>query len=288
MIDLIIRPREHDIGGLIVRRVLPFRERRSVGPFVFFDHFGPAVFPAGEGLDVRPHPHIGLATITYLYDGVIQHRDSLGNDQPIRPGEVNWMTAGRGIVHSERTPEDERARDSGIFGLQAWAALPVAEAEAEPSFVHFPASDLPEWAADGFRIRLIAGKLLGHESPVKTFSELFYADLRLAPGGSFVLPPDHAERAVHNAEGRVTVGGETLTQGEMAVLRPGSDTPLEADPGGEAKVILLGGAALDGARTIWWNFVSHSAERIQQAKDDWKNGRFAPVPGDAEFIPLPD
>jgi len=286
MIDLVITPREHDIGGLTVRRVLPFRERRSVGPFVFFDHMGPAVLAAGDGIDVRPHPHIGLATITYLYDGVIMHRDSLGYEQPIRPGEINWMTAGRGIVHSERTPEDERARQSGLFGIQAWIALPIAHEETDPAFTHYAAGDLPEWSDNACRLRLIAGSLMGRTSPVKIFSDMFYADLRMDAGGGMVLGPEYAERAVHVSEGTVEIGDERLEAGQMVILASDGDVAIKARE--TARLMLLGGAPLDAPRTIWWNFVSHSKARIEQAKDDWKNRRFDAVPGETEFIPLPD
>lgn len=286
MIDLVITPKEHDIGGLIVRRVLPFRERRSVGPFVFFDQMGPATFPAGKGIDVRPHPHIGLETITYLYDGVIMHRDSLGYAQPIRPGEVNWMTAGRGIVHSERTPDDERTKQSSLSGIQAWIALPVADAETEPSFTHYPASDLPEWENGGFRLRLIAGTLMGKTSPVKIHADMFYADVQAETGAALSLPPEYVERAVHVSEGAAEIAGERLEAGQMAVLSPGAEVAIQTQ--GTARLMLLGGAPLDGPRTIWWNFVSHSKDRIEQAKVDWKDGRFDKVPGESDFIPLPD
>ena len=286
MIDLIIPPRETDLGGLIVRRVLPFRQRRSVGPFVFFDQMGRAEFPAGKGIDVRPHPHIGLATITYLYEGIIQHKDSLGFDQPIRPGEVNWMTAGRGIVHSERTPQDERAKDSILSGIQAWIALPQDQAEVEPSFTHHPSEDLPEWDVDGTAFRLIAGHFMGNASPVKTHSEMVYADVRMDKGSRFNLPSEHEELAVHVSEGAADVDGRRLEAGHMAVLSSATDNLIEAAV--DTRLMILGGAPLDGPRTIWWNFVSHSKDRIEQAKDDWKNNRFDPVPGETEFIPLPE
>lgn len=293
-VDLVITPKEHDIGGLIVRRTLPNRERRAVGPFVFFDQVGPAVFAPGQGIDVRPHPHIGLATITYLYDGVIGHRDSLGFDQPIRPGEVNWMTAGRGIVHSERTPADVRATGGPLFGLQAWVALPIEHEETAPSFVHHPAADLPRWRSGGAEIALIAGTMAGRTSPVEFFSPIFYADVRLTAGARFVLPSDHAERAAHVAEGTVTIDGQSFQAGQTVIFREGRDVAITAEAA--AKVMVLGGAALDRAsdakpnqpRHMFWNFVSHSRERIAQAKDDWQNGRFDRVPGDPEFIPLPE
>ena len=294
VIALVITPKEHDIGGLIVRRSLPSSQRRSVGPFVFLDQMGPAVFKPGQGIDVRPHPHIGLATITYLYDGVIGHKDSLGFDQDIRPGEINWMTAGRGIVHSERTPGDVRAAGGPLFGLQAWVALPIADEETAPSFVHYPADALPRWQDDGAEVALIAGTMAGRTSPVEFFSPIFYADLRLAAGSAFTLPPDHAERAAHVAEGQVVIDGQTFQAGQTVIFHEGPDVVMTGQTA--AKVMVLGGAPLDtvpGARPnqprfMFWNFVSHSSDRIEQAKDDWKNGRFAKVPGETEFIPLPE
>lgn len=294
VVALVITPKEHDIGGLVVRRSLPNRNRRSVGPFVFLDQMGPAVFKAGQGIDVRPHPHIGLATITYLYDGVIGHRDSLGFDQAIRPGEVNWMTAGRGIVHSERTPADVRAAGGPLFGLQAWVALPIDNEETAPSFVHYPADDLPRWKDGGADIALIAGTMAGRRSPVEFFSPIFYADVRLEAGAVFTLPPDHPERAAHVAEGTVTIDTETLQAGQTAVFHAGCDVIITARSA--AKIMVLGGAALDvlpdarpnQPRHMFWNFVSHSPARIEKAKDDWKNGRFPKVPGETEFIPLPE
>ncbi len=293
-VALVITPKEHDIGGLVVRRTLPNRDRRSVGPFVFFDQMGPAVFAPGQGIDVRPHPHIGLATITYLYDGAIGHKDSLGFDLAIRPGEVNWMTAGRGIVHSERTPDAERQAGGPLFGLQAWVALPIADEETDPAFVHYPASDIPRWTEGGAEIALIAGTLSGRTSPVTFFSPIVYADVRLPEGATFTLPADHAERAAHIAEGIVRIDDETYQAGQTVVFNEGSVVSLNAIA--SSKVMILGGAPLDTApdarpnqpRQMFWNFVSHSRDRIDQAKDDWKNGRFAKVPGDDEFIPLPD
>ncbi|HBC06542.1 MAG TPA: hypothetical protein DC046_03050 [Rhodospirillaceae bacterium] len=293
-IALVVTPKEHDIGGLIVRRSLPSSQRRSVGPFVFLDQMGPAVFKPGQGIDVRPHPHIGLATITYLYDGVIGHKDSLGFDQAIRPGEINWMTAGRGIVHSERTPGEVRAAGGPLFGLQAWVALPIDFEETAPSFVHYPADALPRWQDNGAEVALIAGTMAGRTSPVEFFSPIFYADVRLAAGAAFTLPPDHAERAAHIAEGEVTIAGDTFHAGQTVIFHEGPNVDINAQTA--AKIMVLGGAPLDtvpGARPnqprfMFWNFVSHSSDRIEQAKDDWKNGRFAKVPGETEFIPLPE
>lgn len=293
-IDLVITPKEHDIGGLIVRRSLPSRLRRSVGPFVFLDQMGPAVMAPGQGIDVRPHPHIGLATITYLYDGAIGHKDSLGFDMVIRPGEVNWMTAGRGIVHSERTPQAVRETGGPLFGLQAWVALPIDHEETDPSFVHYAADQLPTWAENGALVTLIAGTLSGYRSPVAFLSPIFYADVRLADSAMFILPPDHAERAAHVAEGKVTIADQDFEAGQTVIFHEGADIQIRAQT--PAKVMVLGGAPLDRApdarpnqpRHMFWNFVSHSQDRIEQAKEDWKNGRFDKVPGDDEFIPLPE
>ena len=286
-IDLVIEPRVADLGdGFTVRRVLPFAKHRSVGPFVFFDRMGPVRFAAGKGLDVRPHPHIGLATVTYLFDGEILHRDSLGTVQPIRPGAVNWMTAGRGIAHSERTPPALRAGGSALAGVQLWAALPKVHEEAAPSFVHHPASALPQIERSGVSVRIIAGSFLGARAPVATFSDLFYADVSLAPGARLDLPAEHEERGVYVVSGDVSVAGQTFAPERLVVLRPGAAPVLAA--AGPARVLVLGGEPLDAPRHIWWNFVSSSKERIEQAKADWKAGRFAPVPGDSEFIPLPE
>lgn len=293
-VALVITPKEHDIGGLIVRRTLPNRNRRAVGPFVFFDQMGPATFAPGQGIDVHPHPHIGLATITYLFEGAIMHRDSLGIAEVIRPGEVNWMTAGSGVVHSERTPDEERAAGHVLSGIQAWIALPVDAEETAPGFTHHAAEDLPAWDGDGSHIRLIAGRLDGKEAPVKTFSPMFYADARLDVGASVTLAPEHEERAVHVAEGAIEIAGRRFEVGQTVILTPGGDVTVTAVDG--SRVMLLGGAPLDTTsdarpnqpRHMFWNFVSHSRERIEQAKDDWKNGRFPAVPGETEFIPLPE
>ncbi len=282
----VIEPRTRDLGGFEVRRVLPVARRRLVGPFIFFDHMGPSRFPPGQGIDVRPHPHIGLATVTYLFDGEIMHRDSLGCVQPIRPGAVNWMTAGRGIVHSERTGPEERAREARLHGIQSWVALPRAEEEAEPAFRHHPAETLPEIDRDGATLRLIAGAAYGASSPVAVLSEMFYLDAALAEGAELRLPEGYAERAAYVVEGAVRVAGESFEAGRMIVFQPGAEAAVTAAEA--ARVMLLGGAAMDGQRHIWWNFVSSSPERIEQAKADWKAGRFPQVPGETEFIPLPD
>jgi len=283
---LVIAPRSRDLGGFTVRRVLPAADCPTVGPFVFFDQVGPADLPPGQGIDVRPHPHIGLATVTYLFDGEILHRDSLGSVQPIRPGELNWMTAGRGIVHSERTAPEVRRRGSRLFGIQAWVALPRAFEETEPTFEHYGAEALPILEEPDRRLCVIAGELYGVRSPVKTHSALFYVDAQLAADAVLSLPADYPERAIHIAAGRIEIAGEVFEAGRMLVFREGHSITLRAlDP---TRLMLLGGEPLDSPRHIWWNLVSSSTERIEQAKADWKAGRFPEVPGETEFIPLPD
>jgi redox-sensitive bicupin YhaK (pirin superfamily) len=286
MLEALIVPRSRDLGdGFHVRRSLPAVERRAVGPFVFFDQMGPVAFGAQQGLDVRPHPHIGLATITYLFEGEILHRDSLGTVQPIRPGEVNWMTAGKGIVHSERTPQALRKTGSRASGIQAWVALPREHEEDAPAFVHLGADSLPVLEEKKCRVRLIIGTLLGSRSPVPTMSEMFYADATLEAGGKLALRAEHEERAAYITEGTVELGGRQYGAGQMLVLTPGIEISLGASSA--ARLLLLGGAPL-GPRFVWWNFVSSRKERIAQAAEDWKAGRFAAVPGETEFIPLPE
>jgi redox-sensitive bicupin YhaK (pirin superfamily) len=285
-VELFIVPPVHDLGdGFHVRRALPSSQRRMIGPFVFFDQMGPTVLRAGSGLDVRPHPHIGLATVTYLFDGEIIHRDSLGTVQAIRPGAVNWMIAGRGIVHSERTAADKRSTGSSLSGIQTWIALPKAEEERAPSFRHYPASALPLIDGEGKSVRLIAGSLFGKQSPVATLSEMFYADATLAADARLSIDAEHEQRAVYVIRGRVDIGGSSFDAGQMVVLLPREAITVLAL--GPVQLLLLGGAALDGPRHVWWNFVSSSTERIEQAKQDWREGRLGHVPGDAEFIPLP-
>ena len=287
-LEAVILPRAHDVGGFEVRRALPARERQMVGPFIFFDQMGPGEFLTGRGLDVRPHPHIGLSTVTYLFEGEILHRDSLGSAQPIRPGDVNWMTAGQGIAHSERTDTALRARGNRLFGIQSWVALPRAQEEAAPGFAHHPVASLPGAEEAGLRLRLIAGTGWGMASPVAVSSPLFYADAVLAPGAAVPLPVEHEERGVYIVEGEVAVAGTRFEAGRMLLFRAGDRMALTAGPTG-ARLLLLGGAAMDGPRFIFWNFVSSSRERIEQAKADWKGGRFGLVPGDErEFIPLPE
>lgn len=284
-VTAVIEPRPRDLGGFSVQRVLPSARARMVGPFVFFDHMGPAQFPAGTGIDVRPHPHIGIATVTYLFEGEILHRDSLGFEQPIRPGDVNWMTAGRGIVHSERETPEVRASDHRLNGIQSWIALPQANEETAPGFFHHPAETLPEMSQGAATLRLIAGSAFGHTAPAATFSKMFYLDAHLPAGASVTLPDDHQERAIYVAGGAIKIAEETYTPGNMAVVAAGAEVAIEAI--GDSRAMLLGGEALDGPRHIWWNFVSSSKDRIEQAKDDWVNERFEKIPGESEFIPLP-
>jgi hypothetical protein len=285
-IDHIIVPRTRDIGGFEVRRVLPSTKTRMVGPFVFFDQMGPDTFPSGEGLDVRPHPHIGLATVTYLFDGEILHRDSLGVVQAIRPGEVNWMTAGRGIAHSERTDEDQRPAGPRLYGIQAWVALPKTFEETDPGFSHHGAGDQPIIEDTDKRVRVIAGSAWGKTAQVKTFSDMFYADADLSTGAKLPIPTEYEERALYIADGRISVNGDSFGSGQLLVLHPGDAITVEAE--NKARVMVLGGEPMDGPRHIWWNFVSSSKDRIEQAKADWLAGRFDAVPNESEFIPLPD
>ena len=286
-----ITGKAHDLGdGFFVTRLLPQVARRSIGPFVFFDYFGPVTFAPGKGIDVRPHPHIGLVTITYLFDGSQMHRDTVGSVQEIRPGDVNWMTAGRGIAHSERTGDDVRAAGHRMHGIQSWIGLPQADEEAPPNFQHFARADLPEREDKGVTLRLIAGEAFGLKSPVKTFSPIFYADARFEAGGALHYPAEHEERALLIIEGEVHIGDEEVEvhgPGAMLALEPGEEVTLYTDA--PARVMLLGGAPLDGPRHIWWNFVSSDKERIERAKQEWKDGKFGTIPGDdEEFIPLPE
>jgi redox-sensitive bicupin YhaK (pirin superfamily) len=283
-----ILPVARDLGdGFVVRRALPAKARRMVGPFIFFDQMGPTLLRPGIGLDVRPHPHIGLATLTYLLQGEILHRDSLGTVQAIRPGAVNWMVAGRGIVHSERTPPEARAGGSALFGLQCWIALPLESEEAAPSFAHHGAHELPELRADGVSLRLIVGTLGGARSPVATFSGMVYAEAQLAEGARLPVTPEHEERGAYVLSGAVALGSAVVPAGEMLVFREGTVPVLRAE-GGPARLMLLGGAPVEGQRHLWWNFVASSTERLEQAKADWRAGRFPAVPGETEFIPLPE
>ena len=286
-IDSIVVPRARDIGGFEVRRALPAVERRMVGPFVFLDQMGPAEFPSGKGIDVRPHPHINLATVTYLYAGEIFHRDTLGSAQAIRPGDLNWMSAGKGIAHSERTAPDVRAAGSPLSGLQAWVALPAAHEESEPSFAHYPKAALPHIDGEGKSVRVIAGSIFGETSPAKVYSELFYADAHLAAGATLPLDADYEERGLYLVEGEIDIAGDRFEPGRLLVFKPGDRISIRALT--PARFMLLGGASLDGPRHLWWNFVSSRKERIEQAKEDWRAGRFGVVPGDdEESIPAPE
>ncbi|MDP2005723.1 MAG: pirin family protein [Rubrivivax sp.] len=282
---LVIAAQTKDLGGgFTVRRLLPAAARQAVGPFLFFDHFGPVEAGPGDEHDVRPHPHIGLATVTYLFEGAMQHRDSLGVVQRIEPGAINWMTAGRGIVHSERTPDELRTRQRRSHGLQVWVALPEADEEMAPAFVHTPAAALPELEVGGAHLRLLVGSAFGATSPVAVRSPMLYLDIELAAGDALPLPLAE-ERAVYVVEGVAALDGAPLPAGRMVVLTPGDEPMLSAE--GDARVVLIGGAPL-GQRHIWWNFVSSRKERIVQAADDWAAGRFPAVPGETEAIPLPD
>ncbi|MCT8160290.1 pirin family protein [Pseudoruegeria sp. SHC-113] len=292
-IDTLIVPRARDLGGFEVRRALPAPERQMVGPFIFFDQMGPAEFLSGQGIDVRPHPHIGLATVTYLFSGKIHHRDSLGTNQWIEEGAVNWMVAGNGITHSERIDEEVRKQPQLLSGIQTWVALPEDREDDPAAFVHAPKAELPELEGEGKQVRLILGTAWGETAPVPVASEMFYADAVLAAGASIPLPDDHEDRGVYVLEGEVEVAGARYAAGRMMIFRPGDRISLRAGAQG-ARVMLLGGETLNGPRYIWWNFVSSSKEKIEAAKEawragDWQNGRFQLPPDDAgEFIPLPE
>ncbi|HTR86043.1 MAG TPA: pirin family protein [Reyranella sp.] len=288
--ELLIQGRAHELGpGFAVRRVLPSMKRRMVGPFIFLDHFGPmTVPPGGDGMDVRPHPHIGLATVTYLFDGGIFHRDSLGYAQAIRPGDVNWMTAGSGIAHSERTEPGMKKSGFTMHGVQTWVALPKEHEETAPAFQHVAVDDLPFWHEGRASLRLIVGTYKGRTAPTTHFSPIFYVAVVMPEAAKITVAPDHAERGVYVSEGSIMIGDRQLGVGDLAVLAAGVPVDVVAGATG-AKLMLLGGAPMDGPRHIWWNFVSSSKERIERAKADWKEGRFGKVAGDeTEFIPLPD
>ena len=283
-VELIVEPKAKDLGGLTVRRVLPSRDRQMVGPFIFFDHMGPAEFPPGKGISVRPHPHIGLATVTYLFEGEILHRDNLGFVQPIRPGAVNLMTAGKGIVHSERAGDDLDTT-SRLHGIQSWMALPEDMQEIDPAFEHYPADDLPEFEQDGVHVRVIIGEAFGHTSPVSVHAPMLYLECRMPAGSSLTLPDNYEDRAAYVVEGNVDIDGRQLGDAHMAIARQGSTVVVEAKS--DSRVMVIGGTNL-GRRHMWWNFVSTSRERIAQAKDDWRAMRFGTIPDDdEEFIPLP-
>ena len=284
--SIIIAPRIHDIGGFPVRRAVPSLQARSVGPFVFVDHMGPAIFESGRGIDVRPHPHIGLATLTFLWAGQLRHRDTLGSDQVIRPGDVNWMTAGRGIAHSERTPSGEREHAHPLHGMQTWLALPKPHEETEPVFYHFRADQLPRQQHPGALLRVIAGRAYGEESPVKVFADTLNVAIDLDADAEIDLDSGHAERALYVLEGEAQLDGVDIPSRHLVIPEPQVRGRLRAKT--PLKAMLLGGEPLDGRRHLWWNFVSSSTERIEQAKDDWRQGRFGTIPGDdQQFIPLP-
>lgn len=288
-VDIVIVPPVKDLGdGFSVRRALPSAQRRMVGPFIFFDQMGPAAFTNGEALDVRPHPHIGLATLTYLLEGEIDHRDSLGSVQTIRPGEVNLMTAGSGIVHSERSPASARANGGALFGLQTWIALPESAQEIAPAFDHYKADQIPVSEGDGLRLSLVVGQSDGMRSPVRTHSDTLYGDLVLAQGARYQLKAEHVERAIYVVSGSIEIVGQDggFTASELVVFKPGAEIVIRATS--NARLVLFGGEPLPEKRLIYWNFVSTSAERIEQAKRDWRENRFARVAEDDEFIPLPD
>ncbi len=291
-IEMVIVPRARDIGGFEVRRALPAPKRQMVGPFIFFDEMGPAEFVTGAGIDVRPHPHIGLATVTYLFQGEFQHRDSLGSDQMIRPGAVNWMIAGRGVTHSERTSVETRRNPHSLFGIQTWVALPERNEDVAAGFEHQPKDALPVVEDDGVSLRLVLGTGWGARAPVQTFSEMFYAHAEMEPGAKLPLPGEHEDRGLYVVSGSVDVAGQRFDANRMMVFRPGDAITVTAGPAG-ARVMALGGETLGGPRYIWWNFVASSRERIEAAKEawragDWEHGRFRLPPGDeAEFIPLP-
>ncbi|MDQ1119676.1 MULTISPECIES: pirin family protein [Pseudoxanthomonas] len=286
MTATVIEPRVHDLGGFQVRRAVPTLQARSVGPFVFVDHMGPAEFDAGHGIDVRPHPHIGLATVTFLWEGAIGHRDTLGSDTVIRPGDVNWMTAGRGIAHSERSPQAERVDHAPLHGMQTWVALPKSDEEVAPEFYHHAAATLPHWDQHGARLRVIAGRAWGRESPVRVYSDTFNVALDLAPEAELAIDDSAVERALYILDGQAQLDGSDVPMRHLIVLERGTRPVLRAKT--PLKAMLVGGEPLDGPRHLWWNFVSSSKERIEQAKQDWLEGRFGRIAGDPEFIPLPE
>ena len=282
----LLKPHTRDLGDFTVRRVLPGFPHRTVGPFIFFDHMGPVALLPGKGADVRPHPHIGLATVTYLFEGEIVHRDSLGSVQAIAPGDVNWMAAGRGIVHSERTAAEQRRKGPRLHGIQTWVALPRANELAEPGFHHHPQATLPRLSAGGAELRIIAGTAFGERSPVAVFSPTLYVAAELEAGAVLELDAEHEERGVYAVEGEISVAGAPLPPQHLAVLETRETVEVRATT--RARAMLLGGAKLDGERFIWWNFVASSRERIEEAKQRWREQRFPRIPGETEFIPLPD
>lgn len=285
-LDLVVVARTHDLGGFTVRRALPTAKRRLVGPFIFLDQMGPSQLAPGTGIDVRPHPHIGLSTLTYLFEGEVMHRDSLGVVQEIKPAEVNWMTAGRGVVHSERTPETVRAVGPRLSGLQAWVALPLHAEETEPGFTHIDAANFPVIADRGARVRLVTGDMLGARGGLATHSPAIFADVELSPGASVPLDATYEERAVYVVSGTIDIAGDVFNEGQLLVFRAGDRITVKAATA--ARIAILGGDALEGPRYIWWNFVASRKERLEEAKAQWATGRFTMVPGEHEFIPLPE
>ena len=286
-VETLIIPRAVDLGEMEVRRALPSTKRQMVGPFIFFDQMGPAEFLTDQGIDVRPHPHINLATLTYLFEGEILHRDSLGTEQTIQPGAVNWMKAGQGIVHSERTSEEKKKRGQRLFGIQTWMALPEAQEESAPEFIHFRSEDLPVFDADGIKARIIAGEAFGRKSALRTASETLYGDVELQAGCRMPIDATYEERALYTISGEIEIAGDRFQPGQLLVLRPGDAITVSARS--TARFMLFGGAPMGGPRYIWWNFVSSRPERIEAAKEEWAKGRFDTVPGDEEdFIPLPE
>jgi redox-sensitive bicupin YhaK (pirin superfamily) len=286
-VETVVVPRTRDLGGFEVRRVLPSAERRMVGPFVFLDQMGPTIFKPGTGIDVRPHPHIGLATVTYLFEGAIVHRDSLGTVQTITPGAVNWMTAGRGIVHSERTDQAARSHENPMSGLQFWVGLPQRDQETDPAFAHHPANSLPVIEDTDKTVRIVVGSAFGKAAPVATRSQMVLADAQLRPGATLPVDATYEERGIYIMNGVAEVDGQSYEAGRLLVIAPGARPTAKAGTDG-ARLVLIGGEPMDGPRHLYWNFVSSSNERIEQAKQDWKAGRFPAVPGEHEFIPLPD
>jgi hypothetical protein len=285
-IEQVIVPRARDLGGFAVRRALPSARKQMIGPFIFFDQMGPADFVIGNGIDVRPHPHIGLATVTYLFEGEVWHRDSLGTSLAIRPGEVNLMSAGRGIVHSEREREEARQKPRSLFGIQSWAALPKSHEEGAPAFIHAGTAELPRIDGEGKRVRLVMGEAYGRRSPVAFPHPSLYAEAVLAPGAVLPFDTDYDERGLYIASGEIDIAGDRFEAGRLLVFRPGDRISILALS--NARLMLLGGEPMDGPRHIWWNFVSSSKDRIDAAKEDWRQRRFALVPGDEKgFIPLP-
>jgi redox-sensitive bicupin YhaK (pirin superfamily) len=280
-----LEPEQKDLGGFTVRRILPHDAQQMVGPFIFFDHLGPAVFPPGKGVNVRPHPHIGLATVTYLFEGVLMHRDSLDSVQEIHPGAVNWMTAGHGIVHSERTPDSVRIQEARLHGIQTWVALPTEAEEAEPWFQHYAAQDLPFWDKDGVAFKLIVGQAYGYQSPVQIFSPMFYLEVKLSPNSKVILPTDYSERAIYSITKGLIVDGVSIEPHRLVILTPHKTVEVSAQI--STHCVIIGGEPV-GERHKWWNFVSSRPERIEQAKLDWRNQQFAKVPLEMEFIPLPE